>query len=286
MLIAASAWTAQQVSGDVDRVTEAFPEGDRPAPVAGGGLTFLLVGLDGSQDASDGGAAALITVGHVTEDRQHLQFVSLPPDLAAGTDEASTATLADAFADGGPSGLMAAVETVSNVRIDHYADLDFTAFRTLTDEIGGLTVDVPAAVDARGGHHFDAGRQRLDGEQALAYMRAPQGNGEAALDRQQQVVGGLFEQVRRQANLSDPDDVTGLVRLMTGALRVDDTVDAALLTRLGLDLRNVGPPELLTVPLADAEDTDGPRRFDEDRAAAMWDYLSRDTLVVHMDEFS
>ena len=286
MLVAASAWTAQQVSDDVNRIAEAFPDGDRPAAVAGGGLTFLLVGVDTSEGPGTDPAVELVTVGHLTEDRQHLQFVSLPTDLATGSDD-PTATLADAFTDGGPPGLVGALETLSGIRIDHYVDLDLEAFRSLTDEIGGLVVNVPAALDTRG-RHFDAGPQRLDGEEALAYMRTPRREGEPAeaLNRQQQVVSGLFQQVRSQGRLSDPDSVTGLVGLLTKSLRVDDTVDAALMTRLGLELRDVGKPELLTVPLADAAADDPGPRVDEDRSAAMWDYLSRDTLVAHMDEFS
>src|SRR5690349_9115281 len=123
MLVAASAWTAQQVSDDVDRVPKAFPDGDRPAAVAGGGLTFLLVGVDTSEGTTDIPAVELVTVGHLTEDRQHLQFVSLPTDLAAAPD-GGTATLADAFNSEGPSGLVGAVETLSGIRIDHYVDLD------------------------------------------------------------------------------------------------------------------------------------------------------------------
>jgi LCP family protein required for cell wall assembly len=286
MLVAASAWTAQQVSDDVDRVPEAFPDGDRPAAVAGGGLTFLLVGVDTSEGTTDSPAVELVTVGHLTEDRQHLQFVSLPTDLAT-TPDGGTATLADTFNGGGPSALVGAVETLSGIRVDHYVDLDLEAFRSLTDEIGGLVVDVPAALDTRG-HHFDAGPQRLDGEEALAYMRTPRREGEPveALDRQQQVVSGLFQQVRSQGRLSDPDSVTGLVGLLTKSLRVDDTVDATLMTRLGLELRDVGKPEVLTVPLADAAAGDPGPRVDADRSAAMWDYLSRDTLIAHMGEFS
>jgi hypothetical protein len=100
------------------------------------------------------------------------------------------------------------------------------------------------------------------------------------------VVSGLFQQVRSQGRLSDPDSVTGLVGLLTKSLRVDDTVDATLMTRLGLELRDVGKPEVLTVPLADAAAGDPGPRVDADRSAAMWDYLSRDTLIAHMGEFS
>ncbi len=287
-LVAASAWTASRVTGDVDRVSGVFPEGDRPAPVDGS-LTFLLVGLDTSPGAPEEGEPDMIGLGHVTQDRQRLQFVSLPANLRVEGGAESVGTLRQAFTSGGPQSLVAAVEDMSGVRIDHYADLDLEAFRALTEVIGGITVEVPDTHSARG-QRFTPGTHHFDGDQALAYMRSPRVETDeaSAVPRQQQVIEALFERVREQGLLSNLGRLNGLVGLLTRSLRVDDTVDDAFLTRLAVDLRDVGKPDMITVPLAEPATVDGipVHDLDEERAARLWNYLRVDTLGVHLDEFA
>ena len=286
VLVGASAWTLEQLSAGVDRVDDAFPSGDRPAAV-GGGLNSLVVGLDTSPGTPPGGEPAFVAVWHVTGDRRHVQLVSLPANLSTEADGAGA--LRDVFTAGGPADLVAAVESLSGVRIDHYAELDLEAFGSLTDELGGIVVDIPASHRSRG-ELFDPGRQRLDGAQALAYMRSPRSDPDEieAVPRQQQVVRALFERVHERGFLADLDRSVDLVGLMTANLRVDDSLDAPALARLAWDLRTVRQPAMLTVPALPVETQTGDpvHRMDEERATELWGHLENDTLAEHLGDFS
>ena len=73
------------------------------------------------------------------------------------------------------------VEELTDVRIDHFAVTDFDSFSTMTDALGGvrITLNSPLSVPGR---TLDAGEQRLNGEQALSYVRQRYGlSGETSL---------------------------------------------------------------------------------------------------------
>jgi LCP family protein required for cell wall assembly len=288
VLVAASAWTASNVSRDVERLPDVFPQGDRPAPVPGS-LTFLLVGLDTSPGSTPGGEPDMIGLGHVTEDRSHLQMVSMPANLWVDETDESSGTLRDAFDRGGPQQMIAAVEAVSGIRVDHYADLDLEAFSALTEALGGITVDVPDQHQSRG-QHFTPGEHQFDGDEALAYMRSPRLEPDevAAVPRQQQVIKALYERVREQGLLSNLGRLSGLIGLLTRSLRVDDTMDDAFLTGLAWDLRDAGAPDLFTVPVKPVAEHGGVpvHPLDRQRAEVLFTYLRTDLLDDHKGEFT
>ena len=63
-----------------------------------------------------------------------------------------------------------ALENLYSVKINYYAQINFTGFETLIDAIGGVTVDSPKAFEA-GGYSFTEGENTLNGKQALAFAR-------------------------------------------------------------------------------------------------------------------
>jgi LCP family protein required for cell wall assembly len=93
--------------------------------------------------------------------------------------------------DGGPGLAVDTVEQFLGVPINFYAQIDFYAFETFIDEIGGVEIDVPAEikVDPIGKGNtvvLDAGKQTLSGPVALAYAR------------QRYTEGGDFDRATRQ----------------------------------------------------------------------------------------
>ncbi len=68
------------------------------------------------------------------------------------------------------------VESVIGMRADFFATITFDAFREIVDALGGVTIDVPIDMN----YHdpvqgltieLDKGRQKLDGEHAMMFMR-------------------------------------------------------------------------------------------------------------------
>jgi anionic cell wall polymer biosynthesis LytR-Cps2A-Psr (LCP) family protein len=93
--------------------------------------------------------------------------VYLPPRLG-GADELGSHSAVDLLDAGGAVEFVEAVESLTGVRNAHVCLLDFNGFQTMADAVGGVTVDVPEPYRNLG-HQFPVGKQRLDGDAALAH---------------------------------------------------------------------------------------------------------------------
>lgn len=61
------------------------------------------------------------------------------------------------------------VQDMTGVTIDHYAEINFAGFLTMVDALGGVEVCLPkATTDRNSGLDLPAGKQTVDGAQALA----------------------------------------------------------------------------------------------------------------------
>lgn len=281
LLIGVATFTTKTFDAGVSRVGNALPEGARPAGSAGGALTFLLAGVEPVPDAERPLLDA-VTLVHVTAGAAHAQLVHLP----VGTWTGGT-TLGGAFTDGGAAGLTGAVETLTGVRVDHFAQLDFAGFSTVVDDLGGVDVDVPEPYRNRG-HDFPAGRQHLDGAAALAYVRdADEAARATTAVRQQAVVVAVFDKASRLGVLSDLGTLQRTLGSLASAVQVDDTLSDTGLVDLAWQLRGVGRPDFLTAPVAGAGTEAGTpvQYLDAARASALWGYLRADTLAAHLAEF-
>ena len=100
-----------------------------------------------------------------------------------------------------------AVGALLGIPIHYYARLDFNGFMDVIDAVGGVDVTVDHAFadptyDGYGlggrGFSVQAGRQHLDGPNALAYARVRKAPGESDFtraDRQQQILVALKERI-------------------------------------------------------------------------------------------
>ncbi len=105
---------------------------------------------------------------------------------------------------GGPGLAVETVKKTIGVPINFYAQVDFSAFVDFINEIGGITLKVPAAirVDPLGEHntvYLEPGTQRVTGEVALAYARAryTEGGDFDRSKRQMQVIMAIFDEITR-----------------------------------------------------------------------------------------
>ncbi|MGR6967082.1 LCP family protein [Geodermatophilus sp. URMC 61] len=275
------------VAEDVGRVEEPFPdEPDRPrvAEAAEEARTFLVVGVDPADVATGATRAEAALLVRLTGDRRHAQIVTFPLDTWVA--ERST-TLEGAFGADGPPGVVGAVETLTDVRVDHYAELDYSGFATVTDALGGITVDVPEEYANRG-RTFPPGPQHMDGAAVVAYVRdASAATRPQAPERQQRVVQALFGRIGELGAFAHLGRLAGLLDSATGALRVDDALTDEALVATAWEFRGVGEPEFVAVPVGSAGEEQGEpvTRLDEERAAALWGHLRADDLAAHVGEF-
>jgi LCP family protein required for cell wall assembly len=108
----------------------------------------------------------------------------------------------------GREALIKTVADLTGVTVDHYAEIGLLGFALITDAIGGVDVCLKDAVyEPLSGADFPAGWQRLDGAQALSFVRQRHDLPRGDLDRvvrQQVVMASLAHQVISGKTLSSP----------------------------------------------------------------------------------
>src|ERR1700739_4534224 len=129
----------------------------------------------------------------------------------------------DAMARGTEAGRDALIKTVADltgVTVDHYAEIGLLGFAMIPDALGGVDVCLKEAVfEPLSGADFPAGRQRLNGPQALSFVRQRHDLPRGDLDRvvrPQAVMGSLAHRIISGQTLSSP---TTLKRLEAAVQR-------------------------------------------------------------------
>lgn len=287
---------ARSFDTHTESITDPFPAGDRPAP-SGGAEDVLLIGsdsragLDPDGDHAAGGRSDTLVLAHVPADRRHVYLVSIMRDSWVDVPGHGQAKINAAYSWGGVPLTVQTVEQLLDVRIDHVAEIDFAGLQDVTDALGGVTVQSPQDFTARG-HHFVRGANRLDGEQALAFVRERYAFADADHTRvrnQQAFLRGVFDQVVSRGTLTNPGRLQEFVTATSEHLAVDPGLDAATITRLGWSLRGVRPDDLVTftMPTAGGGTTpDGQSfvRLDEHDRAAISSALRSDDLQRWLED--
>lgn len=244
--------------GDLRSIPDVFAgldEATRPAapgPGAGGGrpVTFLLVGTDTRADGATTGTAATEAGADARADTIMLarfkgggevSVVGIPRDSWVEVPGHGKNKINAAYAFGGPSLLVRTVEQLTNVRVDHFAVVDFAGFAAVTDAIGGVEVQVDTP-SSNLGHTFQRGRQLMNGEQALAFVRQRHGLPGGDFDRiqrQQAYLLGVVRTLGEKRIWTNPGAVGDLVDAATRSISVDDSLGTAGLLALAAQARTV-----------------------------------------------
>jgi LCP family protein required for cell wall assembly len=141
--------------------------------------------------------------------------------------------------DGGGHLAEDTVANVTGLHFDRYAAVDFKAFRQVVDALGGVDVCLTTALDdyqypdyhngyVKGGIHFPAGCQHVNGEQALRLARSreavqPEQNTDfGRAKRQQQIIAAVKKQALSVDGLSKGIQ---LMAALNDNFRTDLTVD-------------------------------------------------------------
>lgn len=152
---------------------------EKPADYDGGTFYMLLMGTDKSKEREKGEYAgdtfrsdSMIRT-RVDPENKKVTMVSLHRDTETEIEGYGMQKLNASYAFGGPAGAIKAVSQMAGVPISHYAEINFDGFKDVVDALGGIEVDVPMEIDdKRAGGHVDAGKQTLNGDQALILCRA------------------------------------------------------------------------------------------------------------------
>jgi LCP family protein required for cell wall assembly len=205
-----------------------------------GRINLLLLGID--RRGGEGWAFRTDTIMVVTldPDTRAAGILSIPRDLQLdipgyGQDRINTANVYGSLQgdpDGGPALLETTVEGNFGMPIDGYLMVDFRAFQTIVDTLGGIDVDVPQRLhdtrypDPKPGDpyayktiHFEPGLQHMDGSQALEYARSRMSTSDFDRAKRQQLV--LLAIRKRALSLSTIPRWPKLVSVAVDSIRTD-----------------------------------------------------------------
>lgn len=147
--------------------------------------------------------------------------------VAAGMSQGPQ--LEQQVARAGQLGLIEAVADLTGVEVDHYAQVGLLGFALLTDAVGGVEVCLNNAVDEPlSGAHFPAGRQTLDGAQALSFVRQrhdlPRGDFDRII-RQQAYMASLVQKTLSAGTLTNPARLRDLANAAERSVTLDQGWD-------------------------------------------------------------
>jgi LCP family protein required for cell wall assembly len=278
---------------------------DRPKNLDNGSMDILVLGSDSRSGANaeygkDEGVARSDTamVVHVHQGHKTASVVSIPRDAlvdrprcpdgkggsVAGQQRAMFNT---AYEAGGPACAVKTVEEMSGIRMDHYIEVDFTGFKKLIDELGGVEITTTKPIDDSKSHlRLEPGTHTLDGEQSLGLVRTRKSVGDgsdlARIQLQQTFMKAFITQVKSVGVLTQPKKLYDVADTATKAITPDSELDSAKeLMDFARGLSGLGAKDVHMVTMPVRYDPVDPNRVVPIKAAAqqVWTALKQDRPI-------
>lgn len=209
------------------------------------GTTYLIAGsdsrADGAVDDPTEGARTDTVMLLTKPSNGVASLVSIPRDSVVDVPGHGLSKINAAYAYGGPSSLVATVEGLTGIGVDHYVEIGMGGVEEIVDAVGGVELCWDSDVSDRdSGMEWVAGCHEVDGAQALAFARMrksdPTGDIGRGL-RQQQVIQAVVSAVQSPALLL-PTRQVSLIRAGTDALVTDPGTGLISLGQMALAFRD------------------------------------------------
>ncbi|WP_086559097.1 LCP family protein [Streptomyces africanus] len=280
---------------------------DRPKKADNGSQNILVLGSDtraggnkklggGTDDGSARSDTAMIV--HVYKGHKKASVVSIPRDTLidrpACTDTkgkeypaANGVMFNSAYSTGGAACAVKTVESITDLRMDHYLEVDFAGFQKLIDDLGGVEITTTKNIDDPDSHlKLKAGTHRLDGEQALGLVRTRHGVGDGSdlgrIQLQQAFIKALVNQVKDVGVFTNPKKLLDLAETATKTVTADSDLGSVnKLASFAGGLKGITPSHMHMVTMPVAYDPADPNRvlLQEKKADEIWKALKNDKPI-------
>ena len=211
-------------------------------------VNILLLGIGG--EGHDGGQLSdTMILASLKPSTKQLSLLSIPRDLAVeipgyGVKKINAASAYGEEKNPGNGGELSAtvVSKTFNTPIHYWVRVDFKAFSEIIDNMGGVIVDIERSfTDTQYPTYdygyqtisFQAGKQKLNGEQALQYIRSRHGNNNENNDfarnrRQQRLLTAVREQLFTTEVLHNTQKMKSIITTLLKYTSTNLSVTAAL----------------------------------------------------------
>ena len=295
-------WADSKLNRDVD-LSKVI---DRPE--TGEGTNYLIVGSDSRKGMSAEEKKKLHTgsaEGKRTDSMMILHtgggaptLISLPRDSNVtipsfkGSDSGKLypatgrqTKLNAAYAEDGPELLVRTVEANTGLHIDHYVEIGFAGFANIVDAVGGVEMDIPQDIkDTKSGADLKKGKQTLNGEQALAFVRTRYALAGSDLDRtknQQKFLSALANQVATPGTVLNPFKLYPTMSAGLDTLVVDKDMGLFDLASMFWAMKGVsgGEGKSMNMPIA-GNTANGNLQWDTAKVKTLVNQLKNDEQVT------
>lgn len=180
-----------------------------------GYMNIALFGIDNrSTGKYESGNSDCIMIASINNDTKEVRLISVYRDsFLAVDDDDDLRKLNAAYAKGGPTGAVAALNKNLDLDIKEYVAVDFNAVMEVVDALGGIELDISSkeaetmkiyinemneVMGTNGTAVSGPGLQTVNGIQALAYCRDRYSGGDdyGRTERQRTVISKIVEKVK------------------------------------------------------------------------------------------
>jgi LCP family protein required for cell wall assembly len=293
-----------KLSGNIKHVgVDAKDLGTRPAK-AGKALNILIVGSDTRAGANGrygprdlGERTDTIILAHVSPNHDNALLISFPrdslvqlptcqPKKGLPGQRPHVGMINESFNFGGIGCTWKTIESLTGIRIDHYAKVDFTGFKSMVNALGGVDICVPKAIDDKKAMlHLAAGKQTVKGEQALGYVRARYSLGDGSdigrIQRQQMFIASMINKAMSGATLSDPAKLFGFLDAATKSVTTDPQLTVGVMKDLATSAQGLaaGNIHFVTTPWRYSLTQPGRVEWVQPQAKQLFRLVATDTKI-------
>ncbi|GAB2454268.1 LCP family protein [Xylanimonas ulmi] len=249
------------------------------------GTTYLLAGSDargsgGIEDETTGARTDTIMLLHKPSSGP-AALLSLPRDSFVEIPGHGSNKLNAAFAFGGAPLLVATVEHLTGLTVDHYVEVGFGGIADVVDAVDGVNLCLDLDVnDANSGLQWTSGCHDVDGATAIAFSRMrysdPQGD-IGRTERQRQLISAVTGKVADPGLIFRPSAQVSLADAGLGALTVDEDTNILNFVGLALAFRAAngpggvtGTPWIASVNYRPGGGVGSTVQLDAERNAQLW----------------
>ncbi|NCU84147.1 MAG: LytR family transcriptional regulator, partial [Actinobacteria bacterium] len=278
--ISAISWAGLgRITAAIPRV-DAFSGLDNRPKKESSAVNYLIVGSDtreglsreeikrlrvGGTDVAAGKRSDTMLLIHISKKRDKAAIISIPRDSYALIPEhnnsqgklipASYSKINSAYNWGGAPLLIETLESMSDLRIDHYVELNFVGFVRMVDALGGVEICTKRDINDPKSHlTLPAGTHVLDGVDSLKFVRSRVFDGLGDLGRmkrQQEFAGAMLRKATSAGVLLNPVKMIDFINSALDSVVTDEGLSQGDLLTLGKQLRNLSASNVrtLTIPL-------------------------------------
>jgi LCP family protein required for cell wall assembly len=196
-------------------------------------------------DRSSGQRADSIVLLHVDPTAAKAVALALPRDLRVPAPGGGFQKI-NGFYNQGITAMVKAVHDFTGLPVNHYVEVNFNSFRTITNALGGVNVRFTRkVVDPDSGLNQTAGCNLLTGDQALAFVRVRHIDSDyGRIARQQLFVKLMMQKVLSAGTLLNPQKVVSLIDLGAGKVGHDSGLGLSTMSSMALRFRHFSSNDL------------------------------------------